>query len=227
MQRPGRNGEPNQGREHHERHHARLHQGEIVADRRQARLGKARACRERPAVVCAFADERHASDLSEGAIARAVEAVRAVKGGHSGTYADAPSRTNRKLYTDDNPLGAPAFDAKVKLLESIDAYARGKDARVRQVTANVAATWQVVEILRADGEIYRDIRPLVRLNVSVVAGDGDRQESGSYGFGGREGFQRFIAPDAWRAPLCWVPRLSAMRRLVQGDTRDSQARSTD
>jgi len=143
----------------------------------------------------------HASDLSEGAIARAVEAVRAVKGGYSGTYAEAPSRTNRKLYTDDNPLGAPAFDAKVKLLEAIDAYARGKDARVRQVTANVAATWQVVEILRADGEIYRDIRPLVRLNVSVVAGDGDRQESGSYGFGGREGFQRFIAPDAWQGAV--------------------------
>ena len=143
----------------------------------------------------------HASDLSEGAIARAVEAVRAVKGGHSGIYADAPSRTNRKLYTDDNPLGAPAFDVKVKLLESIDAYARGKDARVRQVTASVAATWQVIEILRADGEIYRDIRPLVRLNVSVVAGDGDRQESGSYGFGGREGFQRFVAPDAWQGAV--------------------------
>jgi TldD protein len=143
----------------------------------------------------------HASDLSEGAIARAVEAVHAVKGGHSGTYAEAPSRTNRKLYTDDNPLGAPAFDAKVKLLEAIDAYARGKDARVRQVTANLAATWQVVEILRADGEIYRDIRPLVRLNVSVVAGDGDRQESGSYGFGGREGFQRFIAADAWQSAV--------------------------
>ena len=135
------------------------------------------------------------------AIARAVEAVRAVKGGHSGTYAEAPGRTNRKLYTDDNPLDAPAFDAKVKLLELIDAYARGKDARVRQVTASVAATWQVVEILRADGEIYRDIRPLVRLNVSVVAGDGDRQESGSYGFGGREGFQQFIAPDAWQGAV--------------------------
>ena len=143
----------------------------------------------------------HASDLSEGAIARAVEAVRAVKGGHSGTYAEAPSRTNRKLYTDDNPLGAPAFDAKVKLLEAIDAYARDKDARVRQVMASIAATWQVVEILRADGETYRDIRPLVRLNVSVVAGDGDRQESGSYGFGGREGFQRFIAPDAWQSAV--------------------------
>jgi TldD protein len=143
----------------------------------------------------------HASDLSEGAIARAVEAVRAVKGGHSGTYAEAPSRTNRKLYTDDNPLGAPTFDEKVKLLESIDAYARGKDARIRQVTASIAATWQVVEILRGDGEIYRDIRPLVRLNVSVVAGDGDRQEPGSYGFGGREGFQRFVEPDAWQGTV--------------------------
>ena len=59
----------------------------------------------------------HASDVSEAAIARAAEAVRAVKGGHSGTYAEAPGRTNRKLYSDENPLGAPAFDAKVKLLE--------------------------------------------------------------------------------------------------------------
>jgi TldD protein len=143
----------------------------------------------------------HASDLSEGALARAAEAVRAVNGGHSGTYAEAPGRTNRKLYADDNPLGAPAFDAKVKLLESIDAYARGKDQRVRQVTASVAASWQVVEILRADGETYRDIRPLVRVNVAVVAGEGDRQETGSYGFGGREGFQRFITPDAWQGAV--------------------------
>src|SRR5512141_1747978 len=119
----------------------------------------------------------HASDVSEAALARAAEAVRAVKGGHSGRYADAPGRTNRKLYGDENPLGEPAFDAKVKLLESIDAYARAKDSRVRQVTASVAATWQVVEILR---------------------GDGDRQESGSYGAGGREGYQRFIETHAWQ-----------------------------
>src|ERR1051326_6640244 len=94
----------------------------------------------------------HASDLSEAALARAADAVRAVKGGHSGSYAEPPGRTNRKLYGDDNPLQLPAFETKVKLLEQIDAYARGKDARVRQVTASVAATWQVVEILRADGE---------------------------------------------------------------------------
>jgi TldD protein len=143
----------------------------------------------------------HASDVSEAAIARAAEAVRAVKGGHSGTYAEAPARTNRKLYSDENPLGSPAFDAKVKLLESIDAYARGKDPRVRQVTASVAANWQVVEILRADSETYRDIRPMVRFNVSVIAGDGDRQESGSYGFGGRESFQRLIDPAAWQGAV--------------------------
>ncbi len=143
----------------------------------------------------------HASDLSEAALARAAEAVRAVKGGYSGSYSQAPGRTNRKLYGDDNPLGAPAFDAKVKLLAEIDAYARAKDSRVRQVSASLGATWQVVEILRSDGSTYRDIRPLVRLNVSVVAGDGDRQESGSYGCGGRESYERFITPDAWQGAV--------------------------
>jgi TldD protein len=143
----------------------------------------------------------HASDISEAAIARAADAVRAVKGGHTGHYAEAPGRTNRKLYGDDNPLGEPAFETKVKLLEDIDAYARSKDPHVRQVSATVGASWQVVEILRADGEIYRDIRPLVRLNVSVVCGEGARQETGSHGFGGREGYQRFIDPAAWKGAV--------------------------
>jgi TldD protein len=143
----------------------------------------------------------HASEISEAALARATDAVRAVKGGHSGRYAEPPGRTNVRLYGDDNPLGEPAFETKVKLLEEIDAYARAKDPRVRQLTASLAATWQVVEIVRADGEIYRDVRPLVRLNVSVVAGEGDRQETGGHGFGGREGYQRFIAADAWHGAV--------------------------
>jgi TldD protein len=143
----------------------------------------------------------HASDVSEAAILRAADAVRAVKGGYSGSFAQAPGRTNRRLYGDENPLGAPTFETKVKLLEEIDAYARGKDPRVRQVTASLAASWQVVEILRPDGETYRDVRPLVRVNVSVVAGEGDRQESGSHGYGGREGYQRFIAAGEWRGAV--------------------------
>ena len=140
----------------------------------------------------------HASDLSDAAVARAAEAVRAVKGGYSGQYAAAPARTNVQLYGDENPLGEPTFETKVKLLETIDAYARAKDPRVRQVTVSFGASWQVVEILRADGDGYRDVRPLVRVNVSVVVGDGNRQEMGSYGYGGREGFDPFLDETQWK-----------------------------
>jgi TldD protein len=72
---------------------------------------------------------------------------------------------------------------------------------VRQVSVSLGATWQMVEILRADGQIYRDVRPLVRLNVSVVAGDGDRQETGSFGYGGREGYARFVEPSMWQPAI--------------------------
>jgi TldD protein len=140
----------------------------------------------------------HSSDISEAALARAADAVRAVKGGYSGHYAAPPGRTNVRLYGDDNPLGGPGFETKVRLLEIIDAFARAKDPRVRQVTVSFGASWQVIEILRADGEIYRDVRPLVRVNVSVVAGDGDRQEAGSHGYGGREGFARFLETQSWQ-----------------------------
>src|SRR6201989_446911 len=140
----------------------------------------------------------HSSDVSLPALIRAADAVAAVRGGYSGTFAAPPAHTNVRLYGDDNPLEAPGFEAKVKLLAEIDAYIRDKDPRVRQVSVSVGATWQVVEILRPDGESYRDIRPLVRVNISVVAGQGSRQESGSRGYGGREGYARFIDTKAWR-----------------------------
>src|SRR5213595_2621371 len=140
----------------------------------------------------------HSSDVSLPALIRAADAVAAVRGGYSGNFAAAPAHTNERLYADENPLDAPGFESKVRLLETIDAFARAKDPRVRQVTVSLGATWQVVEILRPDGESYRDIRPLVRVNISVVAGQGDRQESGSKGYGGREGYARFIETKAWR-----------------------------
>jgi len=138
-------------------------------------------------------------ELSLGALKRAADAVGAVTTGYSGKYDAAPQGTNRKLYGDANPIGEPTFEAKVKLLTEIDAYLRGKDPRVRQVTASLAASWQVVEILRADGYFAKDIRPLTRINISVVVGDGDRQETGSYGTGGRQAFGDFIATDNWRS----------------------------
>ncbi len=140
----------------------------------------------------------HASDVSEAAIARAADAVRAVKGGYSGHYAGPPPRTNVKLYGEESPLGSPGFETKGRLLETIDAFARGKDPRVRQVSVSLGGTWQAVEIVRTDGETYRDVRPLVRVNVSVVVGDGDRQETGSAGYGGRDGYARFIVTDTWQ-----------------------------
>lgn len=143
----------------------------------------------------------HSSEVSEAALARAADAVRAVKGGYSGRYAEPPARTNVRLYGDDNPLGLPPFETKVRLLQAIDAYARATDPRVRQVSVSLGASWQLVEILRGDGESYRDVRPLVRVNVSVVAGQGDRQEAGSHGYGGREAFAHFLATAAWQGAV--------------------------
>ncbi|MBZ5761067.1 MULTISPECIES: metalloprotease TldD [Rhizobium] len=139
----------------------------------------------------------HAGDLSEAALKRAADAVGAVTRGYAGSYAAAPQRTNTRLYSDENPIGSPSFEDKAKLLQQIDSYLRDKDGKVRQVTASVAASWQVVDILRADGHRVRDIRPMTRINISVMVGDGDRQESGSYGTGGRVGFGDFITGDNW------------------------------
>lgn len=139
----------------------------------------------------------HASELSEKAIQRAGETVRAVTQGHSGTVALAPARTNAKLYSDIDPLHSAEFSAKVKLLEEMNAYARAKDSRVRQVTCSLSGEWQTVEIVRPGGEIYRDIRPLVRLGVSVVVEENGRQEHGSFGGGGRGGYETYLDPKYW------------------------------
>jgi len=143
----------------------------------------------------------HASELSEAAIARAGETVRAVRAGHGGTSDVTPQATNASLYTDTNPLGEFDFAAKVKLLEDMNDYARSLDDSVAQFSASISVEWQAVQIVRADGERRGDIRPLVRVNVSVVCADGDRMEAGSHGAGGRTGYAAYIEPDAWQAQI--------------------------
>ncbi len=140
----------------------------------------------------------HASELSEEAIRRAAGTVRAVTAGHSGEVALGPARTNTRLYTDIDPLKTAEFETKVKLLADINEYARAKDGRVKQVSCSLSGEWQTIEIVRPGGEIYRDIRPLVRINVSVVVEESGRQESGSYGGGGRAGYDSFITPEFWQ-----------------------------
>ncbi len=143
----------------------------------------------------------HASELSEDAIRRAGETVRAVKHGHGGVLAPPPPGTNRQLYTDANPLQVVPFEVKTKLLMEIDAYARAKDTRVKQVMASISGEWRAIEIIRADGEAHADIRPLVRVNVSVVVEENGRMEVGSHGAGGRVEYARYLDPAQWRAQV--------------------------
>ncbi len=143
----------------------------------------------------------HAAELSEAAIRRAGDTVRAVTRGRGGVMAGAPAGTNQQLYVDDNPLSLVDFDTKVALLTEIDAYARSSDPRVRQVSASLSGQWQAVQIMRAGGQRAGDIRPLVRLNVSVVVGEGERMESGSHGAGGRAAYDAWLDPDRWRGQV--------------------------
>ena len=140
----------------------------------------------------------HGTELSEAAVRRAAQTVRAVRGGHAGTLAGAPVGARRSLYTEVNPLSLVAFETKVRLLEDMDAHARARDPRVRQVSASLSGSWQAVCILRADGGLAADIRPMVRLNVSVVLAEGDRMETGGHGIGGRIGYGGVMGPEQWR-----------------------------
>ncbi len=153
------------------------------------------------AVAGEAAGYAHSSELSEAAVRRAAETVKAVRSGRGGEMAEAPAGTNRLLYGDENPLGQAAFEDKVALLSGIDAYARSKDPRVRQVMASLAGEWQAVQILRAGGQRAADVRPLVRLNVSLVVGEGERMESGSHGSGGRVSYSQLLDPAHWQASV--------------------------
>jgi TldD protein len=140
----------------------------------------------------------HSPELSEAALRRAIEAVGAVRAGHSGVLALPAAGTNQRRYGEANPIRSRDQADKVALLEQIDAYARAKDPRVRQVSASLSGSWQQIEIVRPDGARGSDIRPLVRLNVNVVVGDGARMESGSAGAGGRFAYDHLLEPAKWQ-----------------------------
>jgi TldD protein len=150
----------------------------------------------------ALADETtgfaHSSSLTDEAIKRACDTVKFVKNGYSGTFSDQPQETNLQLYSDQNPLPLIPYQVKVKTLEAIDNYARGKDKRIKQVSASLVASWQAIQIIKQNGFCAQDIRPLIRLNVSIVASNGQRMEMGSYGTGGRTNYDDFINEDIWK-----------------------------
>ncbi len=142
----------------------------------------------------------HSSDISLASIKRAATTVQAVKSGYMGkkNLGSAISGKKRNLYRDVNPLDEISFAKKIKLLSDIDSYLRKKDRRVRQVSVSMAGEWQAVKIIRGNGATYQDIRPLVRLNISVIVEEKGRMERGSYGAGGREPYKIYASPEHWK-----------------------------
>ncbi len=110
-----------------------------------------------------------------------------------------PKGTNVKLYTDADPMADAAFPVKIDLLREIDAYARALDPRVVQVSATISAGLQEVEILRPEGLRLSDIRPMARMNISVIVEENGRREQGGMGGGGRYGLARLMEPAHWQA----------------------------
>jgi TldD protein len=138
----------------------------------------------------------HANEISAAAIRRAGETLRLLDPAN-GTRPAPPRASNRHLYTDASPLDLVPFAEKVRLLETIDAAARARDPRVAQVSCSITGSWSVVEIVRPDGFVATDVRPLVRLNVSIVAESNGRRETGSFGMGGRWLYDDLFDPANW------------------------------
>ncbi|SEV89961.1 TldD protein [Cognatiyoonia koreensis] len=139
----------------------------------------------------------HSTTIDEHALRRAVATARLAVGDGGGTMSAAPAGTNRKLYSDEDPMAQATFPAKIDLLREIDAFARGLDPRVVQVSVSLAASHQEVLILRPEGTLVTDTRPMSRINVNVMVEENGKRESGNMGGGGRAGLIGLIARDHW------------------------------
>jgi len=140
----------------------------------------------------------HATEISESALRRAAETARLAVGDGGGVLAAPPPGTNRRLYTEADPMADAPFAGKIDILKEIDAYARAVDRRVMQVSASLGASLQEVTILRPGGQVLADTRPMARLNVSVILEENGRRESGGMGGGGRHGLAALLDPARWK-----------------------------
>jgi len=140
----------------------------------------------------------HSSDISESSIINAGKTVKSILSSSSKSKIIDPIRTNKKHYSNINPLNGFSSEEKTKLLKSINEYARKLDKRVKQVSVSLHGEWQAVHILRKGGYHCGDIRPLVRLNISITVDDGKRMETGSSGVGGRKNYIDFFDEKNWK-----------------------------
>ncbi len=141
----------------------------------------------------------HSSELSDAALLRAGDTVKSVLTGYEGIMGENPRGTNSQLYSDDNPLNSKTFEAKLKLLQDIDTFARAKDSRVKQVTINLSGSWRAMQIIRSGGFKVADIMPSVRMVVVVYVEDANgKMESGYHAPGGHHDYDRFFEEKFWK-----------------------------
>ncbi len=141
----------------------------------------------------------HSSEITEAAVRRASETARLAVRQGGGTLSPPPRRTNRRIYSDVNPVGEREFASQVDLLKEIDAYARGADKRVVQATAMLSTSFQEIEILRPDGDSAKDARPMSLMRVAVIVEENGRRETGSAAAGGRIGMASLGEKDPWKS----------------------------
>ena len=143
--------------------------------------------------------------LNKKSIKSSLEAIQTARSGKEILVSETDHskiKNNKKfeknLYSKENPLNSISFDEKIELVKNIDAFLRSYDNRVQQVSVSLAGNFQSIVIFGKEGEIYTDERPLVRLNISVIVNNGKRQESGSYGTGGRWDYTRLNSKDFYQ-----------------------------
>ena len=165
----------------------------------------------------------HSTELSVAALKRAAALCKTMAKTNGGQAAASPERTNQKLYSAQNPVEAIGFAEKIALLQKVDSFARGLGTEVTQVSVSLASDWQSIEIIRGDGRIYRDIRPLVRFGVSIVSSRGGIQGQGSDGLGGRGEPVSYLTDDLWQG----VAREAYRQSLVSLDAKPAPAGEVD
>ena len=141
----------------------------------------------------------YADEIVMPSLLQASGAARAIaRSGKRGSVQAWQRREPKALYMADDPMTTLEAAEKVDLLRQVDAYARSRDPRVREVVVSLAATWETILVAATDGTLAADVRPLVRLNVNVIAEQHGRREQGSDGGGGRFAYSELIENGAWR-----------------------------
>lgn len=137
----------------------------------------------------------YADSIDAAALSRAASAARGIAAaGQSGKQTVLSNITAPALYLSDNPLASWTEQQKIELLQAMDKHARKLDPRITEVTVSLTGAYEHVLVAASDGTLATDVRPLVRLNCSVLAEQNGRRERGSSGGGGRVDYQYFMQP---------------------------------